>query len=131
LVDPLGRSVQVQASSEFSAERLLRPLVEMMGSLTAYTALPLRGADLKRHALGGTLSRCLEVGRAFIEMPGRSLAEIDHVLAGLGCARIASGAVIERLSQPEGEETRTAITVASDDASERLTRIDLKNEFHI
>ncbi|MFT4220415.1 MAG: DUF917 domain-containing protein [Microbacterium sp.] len=128
LADTLGRSIQVQASAGFTAERLLRPLVDVLGSLAAYTAFPLHGGDLRERALGGTLTRCLEVGRVFLRVPGCETGEADRMLAELGAVRIAAGSVIERLSRPYADGARVSVTL---DSAEHLTRIDFGNEFHL
>lgn len=131
LADPLGRSIRLETSEGFSAELLLRPLVDMMDSLAAYTTFPLHGRDLRERALDGTVSRCLEVGRVFLRLPEHDIAGAERLLAGLGGARIATGAVIERLSLPDSASVRVAVTLESTDDPERFTRIDLGAEFHV
>lgn len=131
IADPLGRSAQLQTSGGFGTELLLRPLVETMGSLSAYTAYPLHGHDLRERALDGTVTRCLEVGRVFQQLPGRTAEEADRLLAELGGVRITTGAVTERFSQSDTGGTRVSITLESTEHPEQLTRIDLGNEFHV
>lgn len=131
LADPLGRGVRLTGSKDFSVEMLLRPLVTVMGSLTAYTMYPVHGRDLRTRSLGGTLTRCLEVGRVFQGLPGHTATEVDEMLSGIDGVRVATGTVAERLSQPELSSAQVSITLEDDDYPDRLTRIDLKDEFHL
>lgn len=131
LADPLGRSVQLTGSQDFSVETLLRPLVTVMGSLTAYTMYPLSGHDLRGRSLDGTLTRCLKVGRVFQSLPGHSATEVDTMLDTIDGIRVATGTVAERLSQSELSASQVSITLEDDDYPERLTRIDMKDEFHL
>ena len=131
LADPLGRGVRLTGSQDFSVEMLLRPLVNVMGSLTAYTMYPLRGSQLQERSLSGTVTRCLEVGRVFQGMPGHTAAEVDKMLGAIDGLRIATGTVVERLPQPELSSSQVSITLEDDDYPERLTRIDMKDEFHL
>lgn len=131
LADPLGRGVRLTGSQDFSVEMLLRPLVNVMGSLTAYTMYPLRGGQLKDRSLSGTLTHCLEVGRVFQSMPGHTAAEVDEMLGTIAGLRIATGTVAERLPQSEISSSQVAIALEDDDYPERLTRIDTKDEFHL
>lgn len=131
LADPVGRSVRLTGSSDFPVETLLRPLVTVMGSLTAYTMYPLHGADLRKQSLDGTITRCLEVGRVFQNLPGHTADEVDTMLAAIDGVRVASGSVVERLAQPEPHASRVSVTLEDEDHPDRLTRIDLKDEFHL
>lgn len=131
LADPLGRSICLTGARDFSVDQLVRPLVALMGSLTAYTMFPLRGRDLRAQSLNGTLTRCLEIGRIFQSLHGHTAEEVDQMVDTIDGVRIASGTVIERLAQPDHDDSRVSITLETDDSSGQLTRIDLKDEFHL
>lgn len=131
LIDALGRSVVVSAAPGLSAEGLLRPITELMGSLAAYSTRPFEAKDLAAQSLPGTLSRCLEIGRAFSCLAESEDDAADAVLRSLGACRIAEGSVMERLSDVDGFGQRASVVLESAEDLGVLTRIELRNEFHV
>lgn len=131
LIDALGRSVVVSAARGLSPEGLLRPITELMGSLSAYSTRPFEAKVLAAKSLPGTLSRCLEIGRAFARLAGADEATADSILRGLGACRIAEGSVMERLSDVDGFGQRASVVLGSAEELGALTRIELRNEFDV
>ncbi|NUH40157.1 DUF917 domain-containing protein [Streptomyces samsunensis] len=131
LCDPNRRTVTIQKSGGLSVERLVRPVVETMGWLVVVSTSSLSTAFCRAHALCGSVTRCLELGRAFGRLPALDESEAATVLARCGGAVIGSGVITDRLSFADGFGPRSSLAVESDDPVEAPLRVELRNEFHL
>ncbi|KRC62797.1 hypothetical protein ASE14_02990 [Agromyces sp. Root81] len=131
LCDSRSRWVELTTSAGFSTEQLIRPVVETMGWLAALSTSTLTPEFLAAHTLDGTLSRCLEIGTVFAELSTMNAVGVDQALRRIDGVRLAEGVVSQRVSQADTTGQRSSVTIAPDTAGEALTRIELRNEFHV
>ncbi|SDG99427.1 hypothetical protein SAMN05421505_11047 [Sinosporangium album] len=131
LCDPNGRVVVLQTSGGFSAERLVRPVVETMGWLTVVSTSSLSAAFCRTHALRGSVTRCLELGHVFGGLSAFDEPEAFAVLRSHGGAVLGSGVITERLSTSDPLGPRSSLSIEPDDPTLAPLRVELRNEFQL
>lgn len=131
ICDSRGRSVTLRTSGDISLESLIRPMAETMGWLVGLSTASLRRDFLAAHSLGGTVSYCLEIGRMFGSLSGKSLDSVESTLATVGGRLLGSGRVVERVSFPERQGPRASVAIVPDQPGAALLRVEVRNEFHL
>lgn len=95
LADEKGNKVTLYPIDGIWSERLARPITEQMGGSAAICDYSMRGKALKRSALGTTLSKAIQIGKAIREANYAGSNATDAVLAIVGGHRIMSGKIID------------------------------------
>lgn len=131
LCDPLGRTVIIEKTGALSMERLVRPIVETMGWLAALSTSSLTTEFCRRHALLGSASRCLQLGRTFAGFASQGVQLVEEALAGVGGRLLGSGRIVERVSSPDAFGPRASLAIEPDEANGPVLRVELRNEFHV
>ncbi|GII92543.1 hypothetical protein Ssi02_27740 [Sinosporangium siamense] len=131
LCDPNGRTVVIRKWGRISVERLVRPVVETMGWLAVLSTSSMSAEFLRAHALRGSVSRCLELGRVFSGLAGLDDACAARLLERCGSVLIGSGVITERLATADRLGLRSSLSIEHDDAAEAPLRLEARNEFHL
>lgn len=95
LADEKGNVVTLYPINGMWSERLARPITEQMGGSAAMCDYPMRGKQLKRSALGSTLSKAMQIGRAIRQANAQGENAVDAVLDIVGGLRILSGKIVD------------------------------------
>lgn len=83
LANERGDLVLMQTTSDQQAEHFVKHLAVAMGGIMSSAGFALRGADVKRAAVAGTVSICQDIGRALRESRSQRLDPFDALLAAL------------------------------------------------
>ncbi|GEM80271.1 DUF917 domain-containing protein [Vibrio superstes] len=95
LADEKGNVVTLHPLDGVWSERFARPITEEMGGSAAMCDYPMRGVDLKKSALGGTLTKAMNIGKAIRHANDNSENAVDAVLDIVGGQRIVSGKILD------------------------------------
>lgn len=131
ICDARGRTLTLITTGSLSMESLVRPLVEAMGSMAVFSTSSLDRAFLERHSLAGGVTRCLQIGRLFSELPEMDEAGVASALAAHSAALLGTGRIIEKLTYPDRFGPRAALTIKPDNSDTAVIRVEQRNEFHI
>ena len=83
LVDDSGNSVIVCTKSNRTAENVIRSVAVSLGATIYGSFYPMSGRDAKRHAVAGTLTQTLDIGRAIRECRERCPDPVEGLLQAL------------------------------------------------
>jgi uncharacterized protein len=95
LADEKGNVVMVESSDNHAAERLARAVTMAMGGSAAIALPPLSAFDVSAHAIQGSVSYCLEVGRRIQAVQGGASGALRELLAYTGGELLFAGKVID------------------------------------
>jgi DUF917 family protein len=128
---PTGESALIDVSAPRRAERLVRVLAGEFGGWAATASYPMTASQLKDHAIHGTVSRMLRIGR---------ILNSDHPVsrkhaslrASEGVTRIIRARVsnVEGLSRPSppGQPDNPSTAVLIEEAHGRIIQLEIQNE---
>ncbi len=129
VADEYGNVTTMRCASPLWAERLGRALVVAEGGAAVTAKWPMRGMDLKRAAIRGTLSLALEIGNELRASGRRSADVIAWLTKRLGGAVLFHGKVVELERVVAGGFVRGAITIEGlDESSGGRCRVTFQNE---
>ncbi|MEL0613059.1 DUF917 domain-containing protein [Marinomonas arenicola] len=95
LADEKGNVVTLQPIDGLWAEHFARAITEKMGGSAAICDYPMLGDKLKKSALGATLTKSIEIGKAIREANDNAQNATQAVLDIVGGVRIVSGKIID------------------------------------
>lgn len=95
LADEKGNVVTLHPIDGVWSERFARPITEQMGGSAAMCDYPMYGKELKRSALGATLTKAMQIGKAIREANARGDSAVDAVLDIVEGHRIISGKIVD------------------------------------
>ncbi|WP_112479416.1 DUF917 domain-containing protein [Vibrio variabilis] len=95
LADEKGNVVTLHPIDGVWSERFARPITEQMGGSAAMCDYPMYGKELKRSALGETLTKAMQIGKAIREANARGDSAVDAVLEIVEGHRIISGKIVD------------------------------------
>ncbi|WP_419946718.1 DUF917 domain-containing protein [Candidatus Poriferisodalis sp.] len=132
-VDRWGNTVIVkQAANPYMLERIARHIAMASFDGAAIASTPLSGREMKRVLVPGTLSLCLQIGRA---CRGATEAERDPVAAALevvGGWRLFDGVVVDKTWEDSGGFMIGTLEIEGRGTSAgRSLRTWFKNETHV
>ncbi|MEU6040652.1 DUF917 domain-containing protein [Actinomadura sp. NPDC047616] len=126
LAEPSGTQMIITAPEGASLERLARAVLPALGGWAATAQWPMRASTSRRHALHGTVSRALRLGRA-LRHARRHADERDRALAQMNGRRLGTGVVIE-VRQRDGAAHTGTVTIENT-AGRRTLRLDMADEY--
>lgn len=112
IADERGNVTVIECPSPEWAERLGRAVVVAQGGAAVIAQYPMRGADLKRSAIRGTISLALEIGRTVLQAGRRTDTVLQALTTRFGAAVLFRGKVIELERRTEGGFVRGSLTIA-------------------
>lgn len=95
LADEKGNVVTLYPLDGVWSERFARPITEQMGGSAAMCDYPMRGFNLKKSALAGTLSKAMHIGKAIRQANTKGENAVDAVLSIVGGQRIVTGKILD------------------------------------
>lgn len=95
LADEKGNVVTLHPLDGVWSERFARPITEEMGGSAAMCDYPMRGFNLKKSALAGTLTKAMEIGKAIRKANADGENAVDAVLNIVGGRRIVTGKILD------------------------------------
>jgi DUF917 family protein len=129
VADEYGNLSLLRCVSAEWAERLGRALVVAEGGAAVTAKYPMRGRDVKRTAIRGTLSLALEIGTELRRAGRRSAAVIAWLSKRLGGAVLFRGKIVALDSQILGGFVRGAVTIEGlQELSGSSCRVTFQNE---
>ena len=125
-------AVVTSVANPYMLERIGRHLA-MAGIVgTSVASTPLRGADMKRILVPGTLSLCLRIGRACREAVEAGRDPVDAALAVAGGWRLFDGVVSGKNWEDTGGFMIGSLRITGIEGSAgRAMRAWFKNEIHV
>lgn len=130
LADEKGNTLLINTVSNSWTERFARTACIEMGCSAMLACYPMTGKQLKEAAVGGTMSRCLEIGRA-IQQARRDKADaVAAVAAVTGGLRLFRGKVIDvRRATVSGFARGEAVIEGTGPYAGRTCHVHFQNEF--
>ncbi|MGL6259851.1 DUF917 domain-containing protein [Vibrio sp. WXL210] len=95
LADEKGNVVTLHPVDGLWSERFARPITEQMGGSAAMCDYPMLGKALKRSALGGTLTKAMEIGRSIRQANALGDSAVEAVLKLVKGRRVITGKIID------------------------------------
>ncbi|WP_261818118.1 DUF917 domain-containing protein [Vibrio gallicus] len=95
LADEKGNVVTLYPLDGVWSERFARPITEEMGGSAAMCDYPMKGHNLKRSALKGTLTQAMQIGQAIRAANKQGENAVDAILNIVGGSRIVSGKIVD------------------------------------
>jgi DUF917 family protein len=129
LAEPSGAELLITGVDGAGAERLARAALPALGGWAASALCVMRATDSRRHALPGTISRALRLGRA-LRRGQRDPAERDRLLAGMAVRRLFTGTVLE--VRQRGRDTAAlsgTVTIEHAHSPRRTLRLEMADEY--
>jgi hypothetical protein len=130
-----GEAVIIEAGAPGRVEMLVRALSVAMGSKCFAVDYPLRGRDIRAHAVPKTLSLAKGVGAA-LRAAAADSADPFHALRrdlrenwNLDTKMLVEGVVRERRHDTQGGFDRGSTTIAQGGADGQVFQLDFQNEF--
>ena len=117
IADERGNLTVLRCASPEWAERLGRAAVVAEGGAAVVAQYPLRGRDVKRAAIPGTVGLALELGTLILDAGRRVDAIVSGIASRLGGAVLFRGKVVELVQQVAGGFVRGEVTLEGLDAS--------------
>ncbi len=131
-----GDSVEINALSNLSGERLARSITSEMGGAAHVALYSMTGAETKTRSIRGTLSVALDTGRAIRsarlsgQRPTEALFDALSLLAEPRSGRVLfSGKVMDVQRNIRGGFSVGEVTIDRDTESSDRVRVDFQNEF--
>ncbi|REG83202.1 DUF917 domain-containing protein [Marinomonas pollencensis] len=132
LADEKGNVVTLQPIDGLWAEQFARAITEKMGGSAAICDYPMRGVEVKRSALGATLSKSIQIGKAIREANANGQDATQAVLDIVGGVRIVSGKIIDIERNTGGGFVTGSVVIAplkaTSEASQECVCVHFQNE---
>lgn len=122
LADEKGNVATLHPIDGIWSENFARALTEQMGGSAAICDYPMRGSELKRSALGATLTKAMQIGKAIRNANEAGNSAIESVLNIVGGHRIISGKIIDIERNTQGGFATGGVII------ERLQNNTIKND---
>jgi len=128
LVDHKGNTVLLEPTDNASTEKLARATVVAMGMFAVISTYPITVQQCRDHAIRGSLSYALEVGRR-VSAIQRGESDAYQRFLDFAQARIVfSGKVVDIVRRLSEGWTRGVVTLEHLEDSSRTLRVDIQNE---
>lgn len=128
LADSKGNSVVLDAVDNSSAERLIRACVAQMGMTATGCLYPLTVLRCREHALFGSVSRCLEIGRRVRAVQTGGMSAYEDLLNFCAARTLFGGKVVDVDRRTTQGWTRGTVTLEHLDTRARRMQIEFQNE---
>lgn len=127
LTDGRDNTLVINGADNVWAERLVRGAAASLGGVCAGALYAMTGEQARTAAIGGSVSRALEIGQAILGASGEAL---ERVQKRIGARRLLTGRVIDVERRTDGGFVRGAATFdgTGSDAGRQL-RIEIQNEY--
>lgn len=102
ITDSFGNTVVIHAKNSHSLEKLARQATIAMGSSAAIALYLMSGMEAKKITVPGSITRAIEIGRAFLQAKEEKTSPTEAVLKITGGMRIISGKIIDIQQTVEG-----------------------------
>lgn len=127
IVGPLGDTVVVTTASASAAQALMVATAGAFGGAATMAMFPTTAGALVEHGVHGSLSACVALGRAFLDLTGASSAPASAVVAeGLGGSLLGEGRVDQLVPRSGPDPGSLTLT---DRRSGAVLRVDLLEEY--
>ena len=127
-----NRMIIASAESPLWTERIGRKVVTELGSIAGTCTAPRLGTEVKEHAILGSISRAISLGRAVSDARKRHADPLPAILGQNGGALLFRGKVGDVARQTSGGFVRGLVQLAGADAFAGQTMsIDFQNEFSV
>ncbi|SNB71161.1 hypothetical protein SAMN07250955_10869 [Arboricoccus pini] len=122
----------VKAECATRVERIGRQVVVELGSIAGTCTAPRSGADVKAHAILGSVSRAIAIGQAIEAARTAGSDPVKALIEKVGAALLFTGTVKDVSRRTIGGFVRgqVVITGSADDKGHELT-IEFQNEFSV
>ena len=128
-VDPWGNVVVLaDAANPYMFERIGKMLAVAAILNPAVAATPLTGAEMKRVVVRGTLTRCLQIGRAIRQASEVGEDPVDAALSVAGGWRLFTGRVVSKAWEDRDGYMYGSVVIAGGDQE---LEVWFKNENHV
>jgi hypothetical protein len=128
LSEPSGVEVTVAGTNGAGAERLARAALPALGGWAVMAGFALRARESRDHALSGTVSRALSLGRA-LRRAQDDPAERDRLLAEASGRRLFTGTVMQVRQRGRDGAAYGTVTVEHAVTRERTLRLEMADEY--
>jgi DUF917 family protein len=128
MCDAKGNRVVFQTVDNAMGERLVRACVAQMGMIAVMSAYALTAEACAKHAVNGSLTYCLEIGRRVAGIQAGRPGAFEDLLSYCDATVLFTGKVIDINRQTTGGWARGAVTLEHLSDQSRVMRIEIQNE---
>lgn len=128
IADEKGNQVVVEAVTNQAAERLVRGTVVMLGMATALSCYPMTAAQVREHAINGSLEYCVTLGRLLRAVQRGEADSWESFAKFSGARRIFTGKIVDLDRRTTDGFARGTAVIEHLHDPERTMRIEIQNE---
>lgn len=128
IADEKGNVVVLEALDHETTERVARAVVTEFGLIAAICCYPLRADQVVAHALLGSISGCLDLGRQLMAHARGEAGALETLLARTGGRRLFVGKVLDIERRSIDGTSRGSIVLEHLDLPDRTLRIEMQTE---
>lgn len=128
LSDAKGNYVLFETVDNAMGERLVRTCVAQMGMIAVMCAYPVTVAQCRDHAVNGSVSYCIEIGRRIRAIQDGKPDAYDEFLAYCDAQILFTGKVIDVERYTTAGWARGTVTMEHLDDPTRVMRVEIQNE---
>ncbi|WP_029138045.1 DUF917 domain-containing protein [Nakamurella lactea] len=128
LADVKGNYVYFDAQDNATGEKLVRACVAQMGMIAVMSAYPMTAAQCARHAVNGSVTFALEIGRRVNAIQQGKPGAYDEFLTFCEAQILFTGKVLDIERHTTAGWARGTVTLEHLDDRSRVMRVDIQNE---
>ncbi|MEU9835936.1 DUF917 domain-containing protein [Streptosporangium sp. NPDC048047] len=127
LADPSGNQMLISSQDNSSAERLLRAAISAMGGWAANAIYPMRASQAAEHAITGSYSKAIALGRKLRDAQHRPRARVGMLTAS-SADLLFSGTILEVLRYLP-PRTGATLSIEHHNDPRRTLRVEMADEY--
>lgn len=128
LCDVKGNLVYFEARDNAMSEKLVRACVAQMGMLAVMSAYPMTAAQCAEHAVNGSVTYALEIGKRVRAIQEGRPTAYDELLAYCEAQILFTGKVLDIERRTTAGWARGTVTLEHLHDRTRVMRVDIQNE---
>ncbi|WP_157221008.1 DUF917 domain-containing protein [Flavisphingomonas formosensis] len=136
ILDESGNSVVIETVNDLDAEKVVRAVTSALGASVFGAFYPMTGAEVKRVAVNGTLTKSQEIGRCIREAREGSLDVFDTLLGHLNqdgrfATILFDGKIVDVTHETRGGWHWGRATLKPLSDADDVFTVDIQNEFTV
>ncbi len=131
VADEKGNVVVFEATSNQVTERLVRASVMQLGMANGISCYPLTGQQVRDHAIQGSMSYCIELGRRLAAVQRGEAGAFDEFLTFAEGRLYFSGKIIDLDRRTTAGFARGTVVLEALGDPSRTLRVEIQNELLI
>ena len=128
VADEKGNRCVFEATTNLVAESLARAAVVQLGMASAISCYPMTVADIRRSAIRGSMSYCIEIGRRLADVRRGSEGAWERLLSFAEATQLFTGKVIDLDRRTTEGFARGTVVLEHFGDPRRTMRVEIQNE---